>query len=89
MFSRKEQYFLLELLRCREQRVNFRVYSSFDYRTMSVLIENGYVKILGDKPRIYGLTVIGQCLASLIAKHTRTEKRYVKYAGNVEMLIYK
>ncbi len=89
MFSLKEQLFLLELLKADRQGGIFRVKSSFHYNTMENLCLNEYVYVVSNKPKIYGLTIIGECLASLIAKHNKTDPKFLKFAGTVDMAIYK
>lgn len=83
MFSNKEQEILLKLLLCKQTGSDFKVRSSFEYKTINLLIENEYVEIIKKHPLTVGLTPIGDSLASLIAKHTKTDQNYRKYAGVV------
>jgi len=91
MFSIIEQKYLLELLK--KERLNepppSNSKSSQFYRVMRLLKENELIIIKpvdNSQRKTYKLTVFGEAMASLIAKHTKTEG-YKEYAFTVEMYL--
>lgn len=89
MFSLLEQRFLLELLKAKRTGGTFRRGNSYFYKTMRSLERNDYAKIVSKSPLTFEITVLGMCLASLIAKHDKTVPGFKKYAGTVEMYLLK
>lgn len=96
MFSIVEQTYLLGLLKSEKTATRFtsgewnKSRTAQFYRVMSLLKENDLIISIPDKnnrkAKQYRLTVFGQAMASLVAKHTKTEG-YKKYAFVVEMLL--
>lgn len=91
MFSIVEQRYLLELLK-RERLAELPSANSKPsqfYRVMSLLEKNALITITpmtNSQRKTYKLTVFGRAMASIIAKHTKTEG-YKKYAFTVEMFL--
>jgi len=92
MFSKVEQRILLELLQ--HERLNKDWHPKSKpaqfYNTMSLLKDNDLITIEPNgrsKNKAYILTVFGRCMASFIAKHTRTEPKNKQYAYIVDMYI--
>lgn len=89
MFSRKEQQLLLEILKATQTGEEIKIKSTFEYKTINLLEKNDYLVLKQTCPKSVRLSGVGDCLASIIAKHTNTNKKYLKYAGNVRMFIYR
>lgn len=97
MFSIVEQRYLLEMLKSEQTRNRFTKFDKWDkttrtrqfYRVMGLLKENDLITstpINNSNRKRYKLTVFGRAIASIIAKHTKTEG-YKKYAFSVEMYL--
>lgn len=87
MFSIVEQKILLEMLKNERLRLppKSRSKPSAYYRTMKLLRENDLIEIeKNGNSKNYKLTIYGRVIASFIAKHTKTEVLYKRFAYTVE-----
>lgn len=92
MFSIVEQKILLEMLK--NERLNLPSKSkskpSAYYRTMRLLRENELIEIeKNGNSKNYKLTIYGKAIASFIAKHTKTEVIYKRFAYTITYLVDK
>lgn len=93
MFSTVEQKYLLELLKDERLKITRKTNSKTSqfYRIMALLKDNDLIIIIPNnkdgKTKNYKLTIFGRAMASIIAKHTKADPGYKKYAYTVEMLL--
>ena len=86
VFSVLEQIYLIKLLEAEETDQHIKMkQTAYFHKTMQTLKENGYVKIDGSNKKFFRLTTLGRMVASIVAKHTKTDPKYRQYAGTVIM----
>jgi len=87
MYSLTEQRFLLELLKAKQTGGYFKQPRSYYYKTMKLLQLGDHIDVVNTDPLEFELNILGECIASLVAKHPTTPKTWLKYAHTVEMYL--
>ncbi len=92
VISRLAQICLLKMLKAeRTDQVLEGKQTAYFHDTMKILEENGYIVIDGDgsNKKFFRLTTIGRIEASLIAKWTKTNPKYLKHAYMIVGMVMK
>lgn len=87
MYSKSEQRLLLELLKAKQTATPLKTNGSYWFKTVKLLEEGDHLKVISTHPNQYELSTFGECMASMIAKHPKTNPKWLKYAKTVEMYL--